>query len=62
MERLYRIREAAEKVAVSPHTMKKWVFLGKVRAERFNGCVRIAESALHELVQGDSPAKGERVE
>jgi excisionase family DNA binding protein len=42
----FTIAEVAERLAVSPRTVRRWIGSGDLVAHRFRGAVRIAESDL----------------
>lgn len=44
--KFFTIAEVAERLAVSPRTVRRWIRSGDLVAHRFRGAVRIAESDL----------------
>ncbi len=61
MERLYSVEEAAELLRVSPHTLRLWVYQGRLRATKLGRRTVFTEDQLSAFVEAGQKA-GERYE
>ena len=51
MTRFFTVQEVADALAVKPNTIRAWIKLGKIRAVKIVGAVRIPEDAVNEIVE-----------
>lgn len=52
MQQLYRIEEAAKILALSPKTLRKWIYERKINYVKVGGAVRISVSELERIMEG----------
>lgn len=59
VEKLFRLRDAADLLSLKESTLRKWALLKKIRTVRVGSvAVRIPESELARLIaQGEVPAR-----
>lgn len=55
---LLTLKEAAERLAISQHTIRAWVAQRKIEVVRIGRCVRIREEVVNSIIsKGTVPAK-----
>lgn len=57
LEKLYDVNELAEHLRSSPWSVRRWEFLGKLKATRAAGRVLFKESDVLEFLEAGRPAK-----
>ena len=56
-EKLLKVSEAAQRLSLSPWTLRGWIFRRKIDAVRLGSAVRIPEETIQRLIQeGFRPA------
>lgn len=51
MTGLLRVRDAAEALGVSPHTIRKWIALQRIEFVRVGAAVRIPARVVQQLIR-----------
>lgn len=49
MERFFKLAEVEQMLSVSRATLKRWIYSGKIRAQKFNSSWRISEASIEEF-------------
>lgn len=52
MEKLLKVKEAAELMGVASITVRQWIQHGKIESVKVNGSRRIKESVVKEMING----------
>lgn len=61
MERLLNVKEAAEKLSISPHTIRAWVFQRRLPHVQLGRRIGLREADLEEFVKRNFvPSKGDK--
>ena len=54
-EKYLKLEEAAGRISISIHTLRKWIATRKIRYYKFGGAVRIKESDLYDFAVENEP-------